>query len=145
MAQAHRRIRSELGVPPSKHVTLLARDGSAETVARLQRFDSQLRFLTRLESIEVIQTEPPAAAAARVGDLNVFVPLEGLVDLDAERSRLEKELKKVAAERAKSESKLASETFVANAPAAVVEQERARLVEWNAQFEALSAQRARLG
>ena len=145
MVVAIRRIRSELGVPPSKHVTLLARDGSAETVARLQRFDSQLRFLTRLESIDVIQSEPPAAAAARVGDLNVFVPLEGLVDLDAERSRLEKELKKVAAERAKSEGKLASDTFVANAPAAVVEQERARLVEWNAQFEALSAQRARLG
>ena len=145
MVVAIRRIRSELGVPPSKQVKLLARDGGAETMSRLQRFDAQLRFLTRLESIDVIQSEPPASAAARVGDLNVFVPLEGLVDLDAERARLEKELKKVSIERTKSESKLSSETFVANAPAAVVEQERTRLAEWNAQFEALTAQRTRLG
>jgi valyl-tRNA synthetase len=73
------------------------------------------------------------------------VPLEGLVDLDAERARLDKELKRVEGELAKSQGKLASETFVANAPAAVVEQERVRLVDWTAQQAALAAQRAKLG
>ena len=87
---------------------------------------------------------PPPAAAALVGELKLFVPLEGLVDLDAERARLDKELKRVAGELAKSKGKLASETFVANAPAAVVEQERTRLADWTAQHEALAAQRARL-
>jgi valyl-tRNA synthetase len=64
---------------------------------------------------------------------------------DAERVRLDKELKRVEGELAKSTGKLASETFVQNAPAAVVEQERQRLADWTAQRDALSAQRARLG
>jgi valyl-tRNA synthetase len=71
--------------------------------------------------------------------------LEGLVDLDAERTRLDKELKRVEGELAKSKGKLASETFVQNAPAAVVEQERQRLIDWSAQREALAQQRVRLG
>ncbi len=145
MVSALRRVRSELGVSPSKQVRLLVRGGFEAECARLGRFDAALKFLSRLEAIDVLQGEPPASAAARVGELDLFVPLEGLVDLGAERSRIDKELKKVEAELAKSKNKLASETFVANAPAAVVEQERARLAEWAAQVEALTAQRERLG
>ena len=73
------------------------------------------------------------------------MPLEGLVDLAAERARLDKELKRVEAEIGKCRNKLASETFVQNAPEAVVEQERRRLADWSAQHAALAAQRARLG
>ena len=82
--------------------------------------------------------------AALVGELKLFVPLEGLVDLDAERVRLDKELKRVDAEIARCNGKLGSATFVANAPAAVVEQERQRLADWTAQRDGLAAQRARL-
>ena len=145
MVSALRRIRSELGVSPAKQVTLLLQGGTEVDCARLGRFDSQLRFLNRIERIGVIEGEPPAAAAGLVGEMKLFVPLEGLVDLGAERTRLDKELKRVEAELAKSTAKLASETFVNNAPASVVEQERTRLAEWTAQRDALSAQRARLG
>ncbi len=142
MVSAVRRIRSELGVSPRETMELLLRgDVDAD---RLTRFSPALCLLARLGNISRIEGEPPAAAAARVGDLDLFVPLAGLVDLDAERTRLDKEIKRVAAELAKSENKLASETFVANAPAAVVEQERQRLADWRAQHQALSAQRARL-
>ena len=116
---------------------------SAAVSARIARFDAQLRFLCKLERIEAITGEPPAAAPAVVGDLQVFVPLEGLVDLDAERARLDKELAKLGAEKDKSEAKLAK--FGAGVPAAVVEQERQRLADWSAKLDALSAQRARLG
>jgi valyl-tRNA synthetase len=143
MIGAVRRIRSELGVSPAKHVALLVRGGNAEDAARIARFDAQLRFLCKLERIEAITGEPPAAAPAVVGDLQVFVPLEGLVDLDAERARLDKELAKLGAEKDKSEAKLAK--FGAGVPAAVVEQERQRLADWSAKLDALSAQRARLG
>ena len=78
-----------------------------------------------------------------VGELQLFVPLEGLVDLDAERTRLDKELAKVSAEKDKSEAKLAK--FGAGVPAAVVEQEQARLADWSTKLDALSVQRARLG
>jgi valyl-tRNA synthetase len=144
MVSALRRIRSELGVPPSKQVTLLCQGGNADDAARIARFASQLRFLNRIAAIDVVEGEPPPAASALVGELKVFVPLEGLVDLDAERARLDKELRRVEGELAKSQGKLANATFVDNAPAAVVEQERQRLADWSAQRDALVQQRARL-
>ena len=143
---ALRRVRSELNVAPSRTVPLLVSGGDAQDHARVARFSSSLAFLNRLERIDTL-ADPgaaPAAAAAVVGDLTLLVPLEGLVDLGAERARLDKELKRVEGELAKSRGKLASDTFVANAPPAVVEQERHRLADWTAQLDALSEQRAKL-
>ena len=142
MVGALRRIRSELGVSPSKQVPLLVRAGAANDVARMRRFGSQLRFLTRLSAIDTLDGEPPPAASALVGELALFVPLEGLVDLDAERARLDKELARIGAEKDKSAAKLAK--FSDKVPAAVVDQERQRLADWTAQYDALAAQRARL-
>ncbi|MGN6113015.1 MAG: valine--tRNA ligase [Luteimonas sp.] len=139
---ALRRIRSELGVSPAKQVALLHRGGTPADAARIARFDAQLRFLCRLERIDALDGDPPAAAPAVVGELQLFVPLEGLVDLGAERARLDKEIAKVAAEKDKSEAKLAK--FGANVPPAVVEQERTRLADWTTRLAALAAQRARL-
>ncbi|MDR0183607.1 valine--tRNA ligase [Lysobacter arvi] len=146
MVTSLRKIRSELNVAPSKTVPLLVADGSPSDRERVARFDSQLRFLTRLDGIAVLDDAhaAPAAATALVGELKLFVPLEGLVDLGAERARLDKELKRVDGEIAKCHNKLASETFVANAPPAVVEQERKRLADWNLQRDALAVQRAKL-
>ncbi|PNS09245.1 valine--tRNA ligase [Solilutibacter silvestris] len=143
MVTALRRVRSELAISPAKQVSLLVRGGSDGDAARLSCFDAALRFLARIDHIEPLTGEPPAAATARVGDLDLFVPLEGLVDLDAERVRLDKELKRVEAELTKSQNKLAA--FEGKAPAQVVEQERQRLVEWTSQRDALAGQRARLG
>ncbi|MGY3265980.1 valine--tRNA ligase [Lysobacter sp. HA35] len=142
-----RRIRSELNVAPSKQVTLLLAGGDATDRERARRFDSQLRFLCKLETIDVIDdaNAAPASAAGVVGELKLLVPLEGLVDLGAERARLDKEIKRVEGELAKSQGKLASDTFVNNAPAAVVEQERKRVIDWASQRDALAAQRAKLG
>ncbi|WP_345293565.1 valine--tRNA ligase [Luteimonas vadosa] len=144
MVSALRRIRGELGVPPSKQVGLLLQGGTDDDAARIQRFGAQLRFLNRVAAIDTLTGEPPPAASALVGTLQLYVPLEGLVDLDAERARLDKELRRVEGELAKSRGKLASETFVQNAPAAVVEQERTRLADWTTQRDAIAAQRARL-
>ena len=147
MVSELRRVRSELNVKPSATVPLLAANATAEDRLRLDRFGSQLRFLNKLEGIEVIANanDAPASAAAVVGEMTLLVPLEGLVDLSAERTRLDKEIKRVEGEIAKCQNKLASDTFVQNAPPAVVEQERKRLVDWNIQLAALRAQRAKLG
>ncbi|MBQ1960890.1 MAG: class I tRNA ligase family protein, partial [Akkermansia sp.] len=72
----------------------------------------------------------------------LFLPLEGLVDVDAERSRISKELEKITKEITKSQAKLGNASFVDRAPAAVVDQERARLTEWEnrkAQLETMLA------
>jgi valyl-tRNA synthetase len=143
---ALRRIRSELNVAPSRQVTLLLQDGDVDDRKRMTRFDSQLRFLARIESIAWLGSgsNAPPASGALIGDLKLFIPLAGLVDLEAERTRLVKDIARVEAEIRKCEGKLASETFVQNAPPAVVGQERARLADWNAQRDALKAQRERL-
>ncbi len=139
-----RRIRSEMSIAPSKAVPLLLSGGSDADRARMLRFDAQLKFLARLESIAWIKGEAPAAAAAVLGDLRLLIPLAGLIDLGAERARLAKEIKRVEGEIVKCNGKLASETFVANAPAAVVAQERQRLTEWSQQLDALREQHGRL-
>ncbi|TAK39209.1 MAG: valine--tRNA ligase [Lysobacteraceae bacterium] len=146
MVSALRRVRSELNVAPARQVPLLLAGGNAGDRERARRFASQLRFLNKLASIDFLDDAglAPAAATAVVGELTLLVPLEGLVDLDAERSRLDKELKRVAAEIAKCEGKLGNATFVGNAPAAVVDQERQRLADWTTQHAALQAQRAKI-
>ena len=79
-----------------------------------------------------------------VGNLRVLIPLEGLIDLDAEKARLDKEIARIGKEIAKCEGKLGNARFVDNAPAEVVEQERQRLADWSAQRDALSEQARRL-
>nr|WP_295379410.1 valine--tRNA ligase [Pseudoxanthomonas sp.] len=146
MVSALRRVRSELNVAPSRSVRLLLQGGTGQDRARVERHAPSLSFLLKLEAIEWLPAEAtaPASAAAVVGELKLLVPLEGLVDLDAERSRLDKEIKRVEGEIGKCNGKLGNATFVQNAPAAVVEQERQRLAEWTHQLTALREQRAKL-
>jgi valyl-tRNA synthetase len=142
-----RRIRSELNLPPGKPIALRLADGQPEDRRRADRFESAIRFLARIDDVSWLEAGAAAAAACAagvVGDLKLLVPLAGLVDLDAERTRLDKEIRRIRAEIGKCEGKLASGTFVANAPAAVVAQERARLADWSAQLSALASQRATL-
>ncbi|KAF1716577.1 valine--tRNA ligase [Pseudoxanthomonas wuyuanensis] len=152
MVSALRRVRSELNVSPSRTVPLLLQDGDEKDRARVERFAPSLSFLLKLESIRWLgaaETAPASATAVIAGGgpgpaLQLLVPLEGLVDLDAERVRLDKEIKRVEAEIGKCNGKLGNATFVQNAPPAVVEQERARLADWNTQLTALREQRGKL-
>jgi len=144
MVSALRRVRSELQVSPNRQVKLLLQAGHAGDRVRVERFDAQLRFLLKLESVQWLEVDAqaPASAAAVVGELKLLVPLEGLVDLDAERARLDKEITRVSAEKDKSEAKLGK--FTDKVPAAVVEQERQRLADWSTQLAGLQEQRGRL-
>ncbi|WP_349778343.1 valine--tRNA ligase [Xanthomonas sp. WHRI 6108] len=146
MVSALRRVRSELNVPPSKQVRLLLQAGTADDRTRIGRFASQLSFLLKLEAINWLDAgqDTPPSATAIVGELTLLVPLEGLVDMDAERTRLDKEIKRVEAEIGKCNGKLGNATFVQNAPAVVVEQERARLNDWTTQLTGLREQRAKI-
>ncbi len=141
-----RSIRSQMNIPPSKLVPLLiqgAHDDS--TLIQLCGQETTLKFLTRLESLVAIgEAEPPPSAMAPYAGLKLHIPLAGLIDLDAERARLAREIARVDAEIRKCEAKL-SETFVQNAPVAVVGQERARLADWSAKRDALREQLGRLG
>jgi len=142
-----RKIRSEMNISPGKTIPLLLADGDAEDRRRVQKFASQIEFLARCEAPHWLAAgaPEPAAAAAVVGNLRVLIPLEGLIDLGAERTRLNKEIARIEGEIKKCEGKLGNANFVDHAPAAVVEQERNRLADWNTQATALREQASRLG
>jgi valyl-tRNA synthetase len=142
-----RRIRADMNIAPNKVLPLLLADGDADDRARVERFARQVVFLARAETPRWIDAgaSEPAAAAAMVGNLRLLIPLEGLIDLDAERTRLDKEIARIAGEIRKCEGKLGNASFVDHAPSAVVAQERQRLADWSAQLAALRDQATRLG
>jgi valyl-tRNA synthetase len=137
-----RRIRSEMNISPGKPIALLFASGNASDRVRTAKFSAQIAFLARTESqrwLDAAETEPPAAAAI-VGELKLLIPLAGLIDLGAEKQRLEKEIKRIEGEIAKCDGKLGKESFVASAPAAIVEQEKQRLADFTALLRALRDQ-----
>ncbi|MCO5546353.1 valine--tRNA ligase [Xylella fastidiosa] len=146
MVSALRRIRSTLNVPPSRRISLLLQGGQEVDRRRITHFAIALHFLLKLEHIDWLSatTAAPPSATAIVGSLKLLVPLEGLIDVDAERARLDKEIKRVESEIDKSNGKLSNAVFVQNAPTAVVEQERSRLREWTTQLNGLRERRTTL-
>jgi valyl-tRNA synthetase len=141
-----RKIRSEMNISPGKIIPLLLADGNAGDRVRTNKFTAQICFLARVETPTWIEAgaEEPAAAAAVVGSLRVMIPLAGLIDVDAEKARLAKEISRIEIEIRKCEGKLDNERFVANAPAEVVAQERQRIADWNITLKALREQSAKL-
>jgi valyl-tRNA synthetase len=141
-----RKIRAEMNIAPGKTIPLLFADGDDEDRRRTDKFAAQIAFLARCETPHWLTSDEsePAAAAAVVGNLRVLIPLAGLIDLEAERTRLDKEIARIEGEIRKCEGKLGNANFVDHAPAAVVEQERTRLADWNTQRDALHEQVARL-
>jgi valyl-tRNA synthetase len=141
-----RKIRSEMNIAPGKTIPLLFADGNASDRIRATKFTAQICFLARVGTPAWIDAgaEEPAAAAAVVGSLRVMIPLAGLIDVDAEKARLAKEISRIEVEIKKCEGKPDNERFVANAPAEVVAQERQRIADWNTTLKALREQSAKL-
>jgi len=142
-----RRIRAEMNIPPGKAIPLLLADGDARDRERSAKFAAQLAFLGRVDPPRWIESkaDEPAAAVAVVGTLRVLIPLAGLIDVEAEKTRLAREIARIEGEIRKCEGKLGNASFVANAPAEVVAQERARISDWTGQLGTLRDQAAKLG
>jgi valyl-tRNA synthetase len=127
-----RNIRTELGVKPSEEVRLVvaASDGLGEV---FKANAAQVRRLTRASDISVKDSMagvPRASARAALGGgAEVAVPLEGLIDFEQERARIEREREKVAKELEKIEAQLANPQFVERAPAQKVDELRQRAAE----------------
>ena len=138
---AARTIRSELSVPPGRTVALVLSAGSEESAQRLESNRQYLEVLVGAEEITVGQglEQPPQSGSAVVGDVEVYVPLAGLIDVEAEQRRLQKEVDKLRGLLKGLDAKLGQEAFVTRAPAAVVERERQRREEYGASLAALEA------
>ncbi|MFY0543460.1 valine--tRNA ligase [Brevibacillus sp. H7] len=127
-----RNIRAEVNVPMSKKIELLIKAGDSAALERLKRGEEYIvRFCNpeRLE-ISVDLATPEKAMSAVVTGAELFLPLAGLVDIEQELKRLEKELATLHAEVERVEKKLNNPGFVAKAPAKVIEEEKAKMADY---------------
>jgi valyl-tRNA synthetase len=152
---ALRRFRAEHQVPAARRPRLTVLPADDRQAALFQAEAESIRRLARLEAVEVLNPQPPGpggsggapaaspmdqAAKLLAAGAELYLPLEGLLDLDEERARLDRELVGLDAERARAEAKLANPAFLEKAPAPVVAKARERLAEVE---ESLAKVRAR--
>ena len=138
-----RNIRGEMDIAPSKPLSVLLRNASEEDERRLGISRTFIDRLARLEGVTLLAQgeEAPASATALVGEMEILIPMAGLIDKDAELARISKAMEKIEKDAARTKGKLSNEKFVSNAPEAVIEKERAKLADAESQLAKLSAQR----
>ena len=144
---AVRVIRGEMNVPPAKKIQVKISASSPKIEEALQQVKPYLMLLCRAETLEIGQaiTQPAASGSAVTADAEIYVPLEGLIDLDAERKRLEKEIQKFTGLLKGLDAKLSNEKFTGKAPAEVVERERQRQEEYRVNVAKLNASLVLIG
>ena len=128
-----RSVRAEMNIKPGVFIPLIMAGANDVTKARLETHAAALRQLGRVENIELADEAPRGSAQIVVGEATACLPLAGLIDLGEEKNRLEKELKKLVGEIKRLEGKLGNERFVANAPEAIIAEERGKLDDYKAQ------------
>jgi len=140
LVNAVRNLRGEMNLSPALKVPVYL-EGDA---GRAAAYAPYIAALGRLSGVEAVSALPEGdAPVSVVGDWRVMLHVE--VDREAEKARLDKEIARLEGEIAKANGKLSNASFVDKAPAAVVEQERKRLVDFGSTLDKLRTQRARLG
>jgi valyl-tRNA synthetase len=129
-----RNIRGEMNIPPSKMIDVFFK---AEPFS--QRQIDYIKKLAKAANInvDINLTRPKASASAVVKNIEIYVPLEGLIDLNLEKSRLQKEITRLEGALTGIEKKLSNKKFVENAPEDIVEKERTKKKDWETSLEKL--------
>ena len=136
---AIRNIRGEMDISPAKAIPVYLNKGTESDQAKLEEYRPYLEKLAKLESIQWLSPdeEVPAAATQLHGQVEILVPMAGLIDVDAERARLEKEIAKLESGMKAVSGKLNNKKFMDNAPEAVVAKERGKAEKMSAALTAL--------
>ncbi|AWB68246.1 valine--tRNA ligase [Saccharobesus litoralis] len=139
-----RNIRGEMDISPNKPLNAYIKNAGTEDVRRLTANQSFLQGLAKLESIDVLGEgdEAPASATALIGEMAIMIPMAGLIDVEAELARIDKNIEKISKDLARVEGKLKNENFVSKAPAAVIDKEKAKLAEMQTAISKLEEQKA---
>jgi valyl-tRNA synthetase len=136
---AIRNIRGEMRVPPGRRADVVLKAGSEKGRTLMEEAGPVIRELARVDGLQIGPdlARPPASAVAVLPEVEIYVPLEGLIDLDVERQRLEREIGRVEKGLSGLARKLDNPSFLDNAPAEVVENERRRSSEYRTTLEKL--------
>ncbi|MFC3705954.1 valine--tRNA ligase [Devosia honganensis] len=121
-----RSVRAEMNVPAGARLQLVVTGAGEQTLARLVAGTALISRLARLEEISPRSEVPGESAQFVVGEATFALPLAGVIDLGAEKARLEKDIGKLDAEIAQIDKKLSNEQFVAKAPEEVIEEQKSR-------------------
>jgi valyl-tRNA synthetase len=141
-----RRIRGEMNIPPGKPLPVLLQNGQPKDRQWLNDSRELLVKLGRLGEIAWLGTaeSAPESAIALLGDLRILIPMQGLIDKDAELVRLAKEIQRIEKDLPRVEGKLNDPSFIGKAPPHVVEKELAKLAEMRSALQQLKAQAERI-
>ncbi|MFY0657802.1 MAG: valine--tRNA ligase [Neptunomonas phycophila] len=141
-----RNIRGEMNISPAKDLDILISNGSAEDQRRLEENRTFLTKLAKLSSITWLNAgdDAPMSATQLVGEMEVLVPMAGLIDKDAELARLKKEMEKLGKDVARVEGKLNNAKFMANAPEAVVAKEQEKIADAKSALDKLTEQYSKI-
>ena len=120
-----RNIRAENNIPPSITVKIIIKSDNA----KLKQFESVIKFLAKVEevSFDPSAEKPKLAATSIINGLEIYIPLEGIIDLDAEKEKIEKEIARLEGINAGITNKLSNEQFVSRAPETVLAKEREKM------------------
>ena len=123
-----RQIRSEMNIPPKQSISIIIQDATSLDCEKLDSLGSFIRNLGSIESITHKESSDdlPKSAIALLGEMKVFIPLEGLVDIEEEKNRLEKKLSKLNKELESVQNRLSNNAFVEKAPIEVVDDLKAK-------------------
>lgn len=118
-------IRAENSIPPSKTLKLVLKTENED----LKKFTSVIMFLAKIEDIVFDKNadKPKLSASEMVNGIELFIPLEGIIDLGAEKEKIEKEIARLEGINTGINKKLSNEQFVSNAPEAVISKEKEKL------------------
>lgn len=140
LVNAVRSIRSELNVPPGRRSDLYIKVGDEATKQLLADHVDYFRSLAKMEQLHCgpLIKKPPFSASAVIAGAEIFVPLQGLIDVEVEKQRLQKNLDELKGHLERLSKKLGNADFLANAPADVIEKEKIKRQDFEERIEKLN-------
>ncbi len=140
-----RNIRGEMNVPPDKKSSVVFKTASEMIAAIIKREGVHIKALAKVDNITMDVNYAPSGtdASAVMNDIEIFMPLKGLIDFDKERARIDKEIARARTELDKVEKKLANENFTGKAPAEVIENEKVKRNDYAEMLSKLEKSRAK--
>lgn len=134
-----RSVRADMNVPAGAKITLLVKDACENSKWGFETYEEILKRMARLEKIEFVDEAPQGAIQAFVDPVTLILPVADIIDLDAEKDRLKKQLSKLEGDIQKVSAQLDNKNFVERAPAEVIEEKKVQREEAQAAYDKISA------